>query len=123
MYSLILMGVTKMYAAWVPVRSLQESRKFYEHSLGLTFKLQDEHWIEFDLHGTSLGLLHQEQVEPCKSHIMLQVDNLQQMHQELTKQGVRIVGKIRIEPYGKILTIEDPNGHWLELFQPSKVRQ
>ena len=36
---------------------------------------------------------------------------------ELKSKNVKIIGNIREEPYGKLLTFEDPDGHWLEFYQ------
>ena len=41
--------VKKIYAVWVYVRNLAESRKFYEETIGLKFKVKDGDWVEFDL--------------------------------------------------------------------------
>jgi len=35
----------------------------------------------------------------------------------LISLGVKLIGDIREEPYGKLLTFEDPDGHWLEFFE------
>ncbi len=39
------------------------------------------------------------------------------MEEKLRSNNVKIV-QIREEDYGKLLTFEDLNGNWLELFEP-----
>ena len=115
--------INRIYACWVYVRDLNESRRFYETSVGLKFKLQDGEWIEFDLGGTSFGLLKKpanEKLEPQKTRIMFEVDNIAASKVKLVKNGVNVIGDIRSKSYGKLLTFEDPNGHWLELFEPAR---
>ena len=92
-------------------------------NLSLHFAITiSEDWLEFDLGDTSFALLRSKQqdgeVKPQKTRIMLQIDNLDTMKQKLESCNVKIV-RIREEKYGRLLTFEDPNGHWLELFEPS----
>ncbi len=35
----------------------------------------------------------------------------------LKNKQVKLIGAIRSESYGKLLTFEDPDGHWLEFYQ------
>ena len=116
--------IQKIYAIWVYVNDIAESRTFYEHVLGLRFKLQDGDWIEFDLGGTSFAILKREPgkspLKPQKMRTMFQVKDIEKMKLTLLKHKVKLIGDIRKEKYGKLLTFEDPNGHWLELFEPSE---
>lgn len=117
--------IKKVYAVWVYVRDLNESRRFYEEVIGLKFKLQEDDWIEFDLGDTSFGLLQRnkdEKLEPQKTRIMFQTGDIEAMQKHLEENGVKTIGEIKNESYGKLLTFEDPNGHWLELFEP-KLRR
>ena len=72
--------IEKIYAVWVYVKNMEESRNFYEKVLGLKFKFQQENWLEFDLGNTSFALLkkskEEDEVKPQKTRIMFQVDNL-----------------------------------------------
>ena len=40
------MTIKKIYAIWVYVKNLNESRNFYEKILGLKFKFQQSDWLE-----------------------------------------------------------------------------
>ena len=117
--------IKKIYAKWVYVRDLEESKRFYEDALGLqqTFASPDGQWIEFGLGDTAFALLQwpaeKGELKPEKTRTMFQVGNMEQAKRQLEEKGVKIVGDIRNEDYGKLLTFEDPNGHWLELFEPN----
>jgi len=116
--------IENIYAVWVYVRDLGESRRFYEDALGLEVRPQDGDWIEFDTGETAFALLHRKPedgpVTPQKTHIMFRVVSIDDAKARLEEHGVRIIGDIRCEPYGTLLTFEDPNGHWLELFEPAE---
>ena len=116
--------IRKIYAVLVYVKDLAESQEFYENKLGLKFKFRNGDWVEFDLGETSFAILKQPdeggRVIPQKTRIMFQVDDIEEMKSRLAEAGAKFVGEIRDEEYGKLLTLEDPNGHWLELFEPTQ---
>jgi metallothiol transferase len=112
--------IKKIYAVWIYMMNLDESKKFYEDIIGLKFKFRKGNWIEFDLGETSFALLQRhrnEPLQPQKTRIMFQVDDIKTMQKRLEENGVRVIAGIRNHSYGKLLTFEDPNGHWLELFE------
>ncbi len=114
-----MFDIKKIYAVWVYVKNLEESRRFYE-AIGLTFKFQEGEWIEFDLGGTSFALLkrnEQEKLQPQKMHIMFETNDIVATEKRLKEKRVKLIGTIRNESYGELLTFEDPNGHWLEFFE------
>ena len=113
--------IQRIYATWIYVKNLETSKTFYEKVLGLKVKFQQGGWIEFDLGETSFAILQrapdQGPLIPQKTRVMLQVSDIEEMKQQLLENNVKLIGDIRNEVYGKLLTFEDPNGHWLELFQ------
>ncbi len=88
--------VNRIYACWVYVSDIQKSIDFYQR-IGFSIKCIDNDWVEFDLGETVFALLKRPvekgNVIPQKTRIMFEVDD------------------------GKLLTFEDPDGHWLELYQ------
>ena len=46
------------------------------------------------------------------------VSNIRAAKKNLEAGGVKIIGDIRDDSYGALLTLEDVNGHWLEFFEP-----
>ena len=51
---------------------------------------------------------------------MLEVDDIGKAKQKLKMSKTKIIGDIRAESYGKLLTFEDPNGHWIEFYEPRR---
>jgi len=114
------MNPRKIYACWIYVSDLQKSKQFYK-DMGFEVKLTDGDWIEFDLGETSFAILqrpaHKGDVIASKTRIMFETDNIELVYEELKNKGVKTIGEIRTESYGKLLTFEDPDGHWLEFYQ------
>ncbi len=110
----------KIYACWIYVSDLQKSKQFYQ-DMGFEVKLTDGDWIEFDLGETSFAILkrpaHKGDVVASKTRLMFETDDIELVYEELKNRGVKTIGEIRTEPYGKLLTFEDPDGHWLEFYQ------
>ena len=116
------MKTSKIYACWIYVSDLQKSKQFYQ-SIGFEVKLTDGDWIEFDLGETSFAILKRSankgDVIASKTRIMFETDDIELVYKELKNKGVKTIGVIRTEPYGKLLTFEDPDVHWLEFYQES----
>lgn len=117
------MKINNIYAVWVYVSNMNASIDFYRNKLGFTFKFIEDagDWAEFDFGKTSFALLKRPEskgeVIPQKTRIMFEVDNIEKYKELLLKANVKLIGDILNEAYGKLLTIEDPDGHWLEIFQ------
>ncbi len=113
--------ILRIYAVWVYVSDLQRSVDFYSNCIGLSEKYREGDWIEFDLGTTSFAILKRPEekgaVTPSKTRMMLETKDIVAFYRNLLAKGVKCIGEIREETYGFLLTIEDPDGHWLELFQ------
>jgi metallothiol transferase len=114
-------AIKKIYAVWVYVSDLGTSIDFYQHKIGLKIKFQNEDWIEFDLGQTSFAILKRPvekgAVVSQKTRIMFETDDIETFYKIGVESGIKFIGQIRNESYGKLLTFEDPDGHWLEVFQ------
>ena len=103
----------KIYACWIYVSDLQKSKQFYK-DMGFEVKLTDGDWIEFDLGETSFAILqrpaHKGDVIASKTRIMFETDDIELVYEELKNKGVKTIGEIRTEPYGKLLTLKTPTG-------------
>lgn len=58
--------------------------------------------------------------EPSKKEFMInyRVDNIEELVEELKKEGVEVVDKIESYEYGKFVHILDPEGNKIELWEP-----
>ena len=103
----------KIYACWIYVSDLQKSKQFYQ-DIGFEVKLTDEDWIEFNFGETSFAILqrpaHKGDVIASKTRIMFETDDIELVYEELKNKGVKTIGEIRTEPYGKLLTLKTPTG-------------
>ena len=115
------MKIKKIYACWVYVCDLQRSIEFYRN-IGFGIKHTDGDWVEFEVGETSFAILKRPEskgeVLPQKTRIMFETDDIELLFDTLKQRGVKLIGAIREEPYGKLLTFEDSDGHWLEFYEP-----
>ncbi|MDO5104530.1 VOC family protein [Capnocytophaga sp.] len=118
-------NIKKIYACWAYVSDLEASKNFFE-SLGFVSKFRQDDWIEFDLGATSFAILKRPpekgNVVPQKTRIMFEVEDIKRMFSTLVANNVRIIGDIRDEHYGKLLTFEDLDGNWFEFFENKSKR-
>lgn len=118
---------TSIYAVWIYVSDLERSKDFYQNKIGLKFKLQNEDWIEFDLGKTSFAILQRPPkkgtVTPSKTRIMFEVKDIEAFYNDASGKGVKFINGIRDEEYGRLLTFEDPDGHWLEAYQDKPAKK
>lgn len=116
-----MQSVQKIYAIWTYVSDVNASRDFYKRVLGVKPRFQDNGWIEFDTGETAFAILQRPKekgdVKPEKTRIMFQVADVVEKENELKALGVKIINKMD-EPYGIIVTFEDPDGNWLEFYEP-----
>ena len=119
------MKINKIYACWIYVSDLEKSIRFYQNiGFGLKF-IDGNAWAEFDLGETTFALLQRPaekgKVQPAKTRIMFEVNDIEKMRRYLISLGVKLIGVVKEEPYGKLLTFEEPDGHWLEFFENKRA--
>lgn len=57
--------------------------------------------------------------EPARLMLNLYVDDARGVEKDLKDKGVRFVRPVEEEPFGLLGTIADPDGNYLQLFQPA----
>ena len=117
--------INKIYACWIYVSDLKQSIRFYQ-DIGFELKfVGDNAWAEFDLGETAFALLQRPAekgaVQPAKTRIMFEVNDIEKIRQQLISLSVKLIGDVREETYGKLLTFEDLDGHWLEFFENKRA--
>ena len=55
--------------------------------------------------------------------INYRVTNLKRTLEQLRKEGVKTAGKLEGSKYGKFAWVSDPEGNWLELWEPPRKYQ
>ena len=53
--------------------------------------------------------------------INYRVENLEWLLAQLRKEGITVVGDVKVETYGKFAWIMDPEGNKVELWEPNDV--
>ena len=103
------------------VSDINRSCDFFEKSLGLKIAYREENWAEVDLDSIHLGL---HQTEPAggarNPFLSLLVDDLNGTVATLKERGVQFNGDIKDEPFGKLITVNDPDGNQFDLFEPAE---
>lgn len=105
---------------------LEAAVSFYsELGLEKRFHLQDK-WAEFELAGISFGLcpISVEDLPDRRTGIVLEVTDLRAMYEKM-KDANRFMGEPVEAPHGLMISMRDPGGNIIDLYQPTpeKVRE
>jgi uncharacterized glyoxalase superfamily protein PhnB len=92
--------------------------------LGLTLSGRWDEGATFDIANMILGL-HLEEGKVFRGNspvITFNVPgNIEQVYVDLKGRGVKFTQGIATEPYGKVVSFEDPDGHALLIHQPHET--
>lgn len=106
-------------------RDLDAAVSFYLR-LGLSLKFRmKEKWAEFDISGVKLGLCPTTQdMQGRRSGIVFEIADVRQAYEEL-KGEMTFVGEPVEALHGIMVSIQDPGGNILDLYQPTpeKVKE
>lgn len=106
---------------------LEAAVSFYsELGLEKRFHLQDK-WAEFDVAGISLGLCPiqvDEEIPDRRTGIVLEVDDLNALVTKMNAEN-RFLGDPVEAPHGVMISMRDPGGNIVDLYQPTpeKLRE
>jgi predicted enzyme related to lactoylglutathione lyase len=99
---------------------LDRARTFYRDVLGLPLLLDEGHVIHFDA-GTIRLAIHRcppgQRREAPEGFLVFGVDNLSEVHKELTRRGAVFMGPPADRPYGRVAYLHDPEGHEIGLLE------
>ena len=101
---------------------------FYQDLLGLSPTIKTDYWSAFELSGIRIGLHWTGGPAvphiPRDSHgahgggtLTLRVKDLDVVAKDLKDRDVKLLSEITRNPWGNLLTIEDPDGNVLKLMQ------
>lgn len=104
------------------VPNIEQARKFYTEKLGFAVEDQQPGFVQFKQHagmGAIFALWEQADVSPHKGvALWWMVDNADATYAVLVSKDVQIVSQPSDEPFGRALTIKDPAGNIINMFQP-----
>jgi catechol 2,3-dioxygenase-like lactoylglutathione lyase family enzyme len=120
------MAITGIRSFHYPVNRISESKKFYIEALGFKLAYEQPGWIALEMSGVQVAL-HPEEYEipriPRDAHgahaggcLTLASDNVPEDRKKLETYGAKILGEAD-EPWGHMLTFEDPDGNVLKLMR------
>ena len=104
---------------WFPVSDVDRSVGFYRDTLGLELERQDNGWAHLSANGVNVGLNEREPTDTSGGGVLAfqPEGSLDEAVEDLRQKGVEIAG-VSDEPWGRIATFKDPDGHDLQLYEP-----
>lgn len=104
---------------------LDAAVSFYlRFGLSLKFRMKEK-WAEFEIQGVKLGLCPTSQdMQGRRSGIVFEVDDVRALYAAL-KDEVTFIGEPVEALHGVMVSVQDPGGNILDLYQPTpeKVKQ
>jgi lactoylglutathione lyase len=104
------------------VPDIEQARVFYTEKLGFAVEDQQPGFVQFKQHagmGAIFALQEHADVSPHEGvELWWMVDNADTTYATLVSKDVQIVSQPSDEPFGRALTIKDPAGNIINMFQP-----
>ncbi len=105
---------------FVVTPDIERTRRFYEGGLGVKAASQQGNWLPFSL-GDATFALHAmgPDGDPKRLELSFAVDDIEAAVARFREQGATILRGIADETFGKMATLEDPDGRTFEVVQHS----
>ncbi|MCK0198946.1 VOC family protein [Ancylobacter sp. 6x-1] len=119
------MPVKKLQNVYVGTADMAASRHFYEAVLGLVPRFADgERWVQYDAGGANfaVGSVEEYPHGAAGAVAVFEVPDLDERRASLAQAGMRIVGSRDMGSHGRTLTVVDPAGNYLQLFERAPAR-
>lgn len=117
------MAVKKFSSAYYVVKDMDKAVGFYRDILGLNIKFRDgDRWTQFDVNGVAVALADpSEGTAPPGGGgtVVLEVDDLGEMRDRLTRNGVAVNDIVDMGGHGRYFTATDPAGNIVQIFAKS----
>jgi predicted enzyme related to lactoylglutathione lyase len=116
-------GAVKVHGTavvWLPVSDTQRALSFYEERLGLRKLSADGDWAMLDANGLSIGLNARESAAGSGGAVIAfrPEGGLDAAVEQLRADGVDVPGEISEHPWGRVATLNDPDGNDIQLYEP-----
>ena len=114
------MAPIRLKSVVYPTSAMAEAISFYRDVLGLPLQFQDGvEWAQFKPEGGSFALAgpREQPPEPAGPVMTLEVESLDAIRPRLLAAGVRVIGERDMATHGRSLTIADPGGNLVHLFE------
>lgn len=117
------MPATRLKSVLYPTRRMEEAVAFYRDTLGLPLAFADgEHYAQLKPEGAALALAgpREQPPEPAGPIVTLEVDSLDTLRPKLAAAGTRIVAERDMGAHGRTLTVADPDGNLVHLYEKAR---
>lgn len=105
---------------WLPVSDTDQAISFYRDHLGLRELRNDGDWAELDANGLRIGLNRRESPSGDGGAVIAfqPEGGLDAAIEQLRADGVEITGEVSEHPWGRVATVNDPDGNDVQLYEP-----
>jgi predicted enzyme related to lactoylglutathione lyase len=105
------------------VRDVAATRSFYTDALGLAVAAENPTFVQFQAAGgATLALQHDEVAAPTDTiELWWQAQDVDALFAQLRERGVTIAQEPTDLPFGRTLSIKDPEGNVVSMYQPRKA--
>ena len=105
---------------FVVTPDIERMRRFYEGGLGAKAAPQQGNWVPFSL-GDATFALHAlgPDGDPQRIELSFVVDDIEAAVARFQEQGAKVLRGIADETFGKMATLQDPDGRTFEVVQDS----
>lgn len=114
------MTVKKLQNAYLVTREMDRAVAFYREALGLTLRFRDgTRWAQFDAGGANVSLSAPEEAADgaCGAVLVFEVDDLEAAAARVAAHGGTLGVHRDMGTHGRTLTVRDPDGNVIQLFQ------
>ena len=105
------------------VRDVAAARAFYTEKMGLEVEDENPGFVQFKAPGGAIfALIHGERPTPASAiELWWQTADTDGAYARLKDRGVEIVSPPEDKPFGRTLSVKDPEGNTLNFFQPPQA--
>jgi catechol-2,3-dioxygenase len=104
------------------VRDVTGMRDFYRDTLGLAVEDENQGFVQFRVPGGAMFSLQQhDSPRPADTvELWWQADDVDALHDALVARGVTIASAPTDQPFGRAMTVRDPEGNAISFYAPRK---
>ena len=105
---------------YVVTPDIERMQRFYEGGLGVKSASQQGNWLPFSL-GSATFALHAmgPDDDPQRIELSFAVDDIEATVARFQEQGAKVLRGIADETFGRMATLQDPDGRTFEVVQHS----
>jgi catechol 2,3-dioxygenase-like lactoylglutathione lyase family enzyme len=112
--------MSRLLYAIAYTHDLGKSKAFYRDRVGLTPGSQSPFWVDFGTRGAAFALLAVDGSTRREVGLCFAVESIEAHVARLRARGVALAGDIRDEPFGRLVSLRDPDGNALSFLEPAR---